>query len=127
MHAIVAAMNFMRYFQEMNLIECSHPDTEQEKPEPKSSEQDPKQMHLHISPMNTPVHRAIIKREERWKKQTLDLQKLGARLNPLRYVGQLMRITEFCVDAVRNSIFARRPISDLQVWLKAELKYRPAD
>ena len=122
MHAIVAAMNFIRYFQEINLIDYSYPDTEQEKPE-----QNQKQKYLYRPPMNAPVHRAIIKREKRWEKQTLHLQKLGLQLNPLRYVGQLMRITEFCVNAVRNSIFARRPISALQAWLKSELKYRPSD
>jgi len=132
MHAIVAALNFIRYFQEMNLIDNEqYPDElENDNMQDLSQQAIPAsqtKIHPKTSSFGTLVHRAQLKQEKRWRKQLIDLKELGLRFNPLRYIGQLMRITEACVDAVRNSIFSQVTIHTLQNWLKSELKYRDTD
>ena len=132
MHAIVAALNFIRYFQEMNLIDSEQSHTELKNDDTEAVSQQtlpPSQtkQQQYTSTFNTRVHVAQLKREKRWQTQALKLKELGLKLNPLRYIGQLMRITEACVDAVRNSIFSQVPIHTLQDWLKKELRYRYAD
>lgn len=132
MHAIVAALNFIRYFQEMNIIDYEQDSTESKSENNRLVNQQAlptsqTKAHQLYSSFATLVHRAQLKQEKRWRKQNLDLKELGLRLNPLRYIGHLMRITEACVDAVRNSIFSQAPIHTLQKWLRSELRYRHAD
>lgn len=133
MYAIVSAMNFIRYFQEINLWDLEHQlDSSNDLDKIKKStkkisheEKDEiKSTTITSSLIPKRIHLSQIKREKRFQKEIDYVKNLGGSLSPLRYVGNLMRLTEFCVRTVQNAILSSRTVSWLRIQLKLQSRPR---
>ena len=120
MYAIVSTLNFIRYFQELNLWEKYNDEDDKniQNQVDSSEEKDASEF------KREKVHVSVEKREKAFQKEIDHAKSLGYSISPLRYIGSLMRLTEFCVRTVQNSILSSKSMSWLLSELKREFKYR---